>query len=186
MQSSAVTHDDAFGDDQDPVIEKTTNHDLRTNEWRPLMLRGLIGKRGLRRIHVLSITSTVLKKTADLDEFRSAEAMYPRSRWPTRDGPLRARALHSFSRACGWRPRTPRSFERLATISDAPDHELRLLASETVHDFTDEVSVAVMTCVLLDHVTEDPAQTWRASVGPDATTELIQIPFLHRLCNQSI
>ena len=92
MQSSAVTHDDAFGDDEGPVIEKTTNHDLRTNEWRSLMLRGLIGKRGLRRIHFPSITSTVLKKTADLEELMSAEEMYPRSRWFTRDGRLRARA----------------------------------------------------------------------------------------------
>ena len=50
---------------------------------------------------------------------------------------------------------------------------LRLLAGEPVHRFAEEVGVAVVPRVLLDHVDDDPSQGWCATVGPRAPGRLV-------------
>lgn len=52
--------------------------------------------------------------------------------------------------------------------------EVGLFAGEPVDRFTDQVGVAVVPRVLLDHVDEDPTQTRRPTVGPLALSQLVQ------------
>src|SRR5579872_7358958 len=58
--------------------------------------------------------------------------------------------------------------------------DLLLFADEPVHRLPDEVGMAVVPRVLLDHVAHDPPQTGSAAVGPGAPGQAVQPPIRQR------
>ena len=57
---------------------------------------------------------------------------------------------------------------------------MALLAGTPVHRFADEIGVAVVSRVLLDHVEQDPSQAGCRAVGPSAPGQPPEATLLQR------
>src|SRR5439155_20458315 len=72
------------------------------------------------------------------------------------------------------RPASPPRPRPGGTPGPAGARPLRLLPRLAVDGLTKEVRVAVVACVFLDHVDQDPAKARRLAARPGALRELIQ------------
>jgi hypothetical protein len=75
----------------------------------------------------------------------------------------------------------PRSFDHVDVNNDDDHHDddsLGLLPGLAVNRLTQQISVPVVAGILLDHVSDDPPHTGRASVGPLTVRELSEITLI--------